>query len=122
MANSYQLMRKYISTNLDSSFEVFLKNGKKLQGKVSNVDDRTFMLICQNKGGSLVYFSKVSTIGKLEEFAEYKSYQDKISTSYDNPRPSKTQKPVIISKSRSKLMLTPSDIEQQRFHEQRQHG
>ena len=74
MSQAHALMRSYIqSVQVNSVLEVFLKNGKKLQGEISSLAEKSFIIKSSTKGNSMVYLSKVSTIAKAAPLNTYGS-------------------------------------------------
>ena len=130
MSQAYALMRSYIAKVQSTAIlEVFLKNGKKLQGEISSLEEKSFIIKSATKGSSMVYLSKVSTIAKA---APINKYGSKLKTSFDSEkepngnvevlqdRTTNKSSPVIINKrSRSKMIVkpTPSDIESDRYQQ-----
>lgn len=125
------LMRSFVQNEDEKSvFQVFLHNGVKLTGKIKSVEDNTFIIECDFKGRSLVYFSKVSSVTILlkrpAEFSGVKiNIDDNIGNRADsNNRQSKS--PEVVHKKRSRYLgnrngnpaPTPCDIEQQRFNKE----
>ncbi len=129
MQQSFSLTRKLIEEQPDdTNFEVFLKNGNKLSGKITDVSDRTFVIT--NGAGkhalrSLVYFSKVSSTTPLKSApAHYKNVNTTVEDNIGNRKAGPTithKKPrnrLLRRDSQDSNVKTPSDIERERFYGQ----
>lgn len=122
------LMRSFItSDNKNKIFEVYLKNGKKLTGKVTSIEGNTFIIECEEQGEtlrSLVYFSKVSSVtSQKEKPAHLKGKSFKVDDNIGNRAEETSSKSgnvkVTVKRARflgRKPVATPSDIEQERFY------
>lgn len=120
-SNNYSLTRKYILSQSEKgkSFEVYLKNSKRLQGKITSVEEKTFIITCDRKGGSLVYFDKVSSVN-IKCSDDIPDYVKAAKTSYGDDNFGNCKQPKTtpsIRTKRSKQFGTrkfPSDVEQDR--------
>tara|TARA_B100000749_G_scaffold280680_2_gene277895 strand:- start:991 stop:1401 length:411 start_codon:yes stop_codon:yes gene_type:complete len=127
MQQKFSLTRKLIEEQPDdTNFEVFLKNGNKLTGKITNVSDRTFVItngVEKNALRSLVYFSKISSTTPLKNAPAH--YKNVTTTVDDNIGNRKSGPTITHKKPRNRLLRrdsydsnvkSPSDIEQDRFY------